>query len=84
MNIDQCVSCIIETYKITGGTFSPHEKELLLEKLPENVLKIDEDTRYASKHGLFAEGFVTQCKSLNDVIEETKDIITRYFFRKVN
>lgn len=41
MNIDQWVSCIIETYKITGGTFSPHEKELLLAGKPRMYRKCE-------------------------------------------
>jgi len=83
MNIDQWISCILEAYKMTGGTFSPRKKEMLLGKLPEDTFNIDEDTRYAFEHGLFAKGFVAQDKSLNDIIEEITELVTCYFFKKV-
>jgi len=83
MNTDQWIACILEAYKMTGGTFSPHKKEMLLGKLPEDTLNIDEDTRYAFEHSLFTKGFVAQDKSLNDIIEETTESVTCYFFRKV-
>lgn len=83
MNIDGWISCISEAYEITGGTLSPGIKEILLRELPEDDLNLDEATRAGLEVGVFAKGIVLEDESLNDVIEETRELVTRHFFKKV-
>jgi len=82
MNIDGWISCISEAYEITGGTVSPRIKEILLRELPEDDLNLDEATRAGLEAGVFAKGIVLEDESLNDVIEETRELVTRHFFKK--
>ena len=84
MDIEQWISCIAEAYKEAGETFSPRKKEILLEPLAEDNLNIDERTRYAIAFGIIAEPLNIQDESFNEVIEETTELFTRYFFKKAS
>jgi len=85
MNISQWISCVSEAYKITEKTFSFHKKKLLLKKLEKSF--IDKLIKNEIDKGFFETGvssilsFGVKNKFQND-IEETKKIITRYFFKK--
>jgi len=83
MNIEQWISCIAEAYKEAGKTLSLRRKEILLGPLPEDNLNIDERTRYAMAFGIIAEPLTVQDESVKEVIEETTELFTRYFFKKV-
>ena len=63
MNIDQWVHCIREAYESSGKAFSAKEREAILQKLPEETLRVGESTR--------------------NVIGETIELFTHYFFKKV-
>ncbi len=83
MNIDQWISCISEAYKEAGETFSPAKKEILLGELPQDSPNTDQATRLGIEAGVISKPIEIQDKSLNDVVDETKELINRYFFRKV-
>lgn len=83
MNIDQWISCISEAYEIIGETLSPRKKQILLGELSEDNLNRDEDTRYAIAFGVIKKPLTIQDEFLNDVIDETTELVTRYFFKKV-
>jgi hypothetical protein len=80
MNIDQWISCISEAYKEAGETFSPAKKEILLGELPQDSPNTDQVTRLGIEAGVIPKPIETQDESLNDVVDETKELITRYFF----
>jgi len=82
MNIEQWISCIAEAYKEAEETFSPYKKKMLLRELPEDNLNMEERTRYAIAFGVIAKPLTIQDESLNDVIDETTELVTRYFFKK--
>lgn len=82
MNINQWISCISEAYEITGKAFSSRKKEVLLEKLSVDDFNKDEVDKGLFEYGVLSKPFELQDESQNDVIEETEEIITRYFFRK--
>jgi hypothetical protein len=83
MNIEQWISCISEAYEMVGETLSPRKKEMLLGELPEDSPNIDQATRHGIEAGVITKPFEIQDESLNDVVDETKELITRYFFKKV-
>jgi hypothetical protein len=83
MNIEQWVSCVAEAYEEAGDALSPRKKETLLEPLAEDHLNIDERTKYAKAFGIIGEPLKIQDESLNDVVEVTTELFTRYFFKKV-
>jgi hypothetical protein len=83
MNIDQWISCISEAYKEAGETFSPAKKEILLGELPQDSPNTDQVTRLGIEAGVIPKPIETQDESLNDVVDKTKELITRYFFKKV-
>jgi hypothetical protein len=83
MNIEQWVSCIAEAYEEAGVALSPRKKEALLEPLAEDNLNIDERTKYAMAFGIIGEPLKIQDESLNEVVEVTTELFTRYFFKKV-
>ncbi len=83
MNIEQWISCIAEAYETAGEAFSPPKKEMLLEELPEDSPNIDLATRLGIEAGVTPKPLEIQDESLNDVIDDTKELVTRYFFKKV-
>jgi len=83
MNIEQWISCIAEAYKTTGEGLSPHKKEMLLRELPEDNLSTDEATRLGIQAGVIPKPLGIQDESLNNVTDETKELVIRYFFKKV-
>lgn len=83
MNIDQWILCISEAYKEAGETFSPRKKEILLGELPQDSPNTDQATRLGIEAGVIPKPIEIQDESLNDVIDETKELITHYFFKKV-
>lgn len=83
MNINQWILCISEAYKEAGETFSPRKKEILLGELPQDSPNTDQATRLGIEAGVIPKPIETQDESLNDVVDETKELITRYFFKKV-
>jgi len=82
MNIDQWILCISEAYEITGKVFSPHRREMLLGKVSVDDFNKDKIDKGLFEYGVLSEPFERQGESQNDVIEETREVITRYFFRK--
>jgi len=83
MNIEQWISCMAEAYKEVGKTLSPRKKEILLGPLLEDNPNTDERTKYAKAFGAIVEPLATQDESFKEVIEETTELFTRYFFKKV-
>jgi len=83
MNIEQWISRIAEAYKTAGEAFSPRKKKMLLEELPEDTLNIDEATRLGIQAGIIPKPLEIQDESLNNVIDDTKELVTRDFFKKV-
>jgi len=82
MNIDQWVSCISEAYKIAGKAFSTRRKEILLGKLSVDDLNKNEVDKGIFEMGVVSKPFKMQDESQNEVVEETVEVITHYFFRK--
>jgi phage FluMu protein Com len=83
MNIEQWIACIAEAYKEAREKFSPRKKKILLAPLPEDNLNVDEGTRHAIASGIIVEPLTIQDESFEEVIEETTELLTRYFFKKV-
>ncbi len=83
MNIEQWISCISEAYKEAGEAFSPRKKKMLLEELPEDSPSIDQATRLSIEAGVIAKPIGIQDESLKDVTDEVKELVIRYFFKKV-
>lgn len=83
MNSEQWISCISEAYETAGETFSPRKKEALLGELPQDSPSTDQATRLSIESGVIPKPFEIQDESLNDVVDETKELVTRYFFKKV-
>jgi len=82
MNIEQWISCIAEAYETAGEAFSSRKKEILLEELPEDSPSIDQATRLSIEAGIIPKPIEIQDESLNNVIDETKELVIRYFFKK--
>ena len=83
MNINQWIPCISEAYEITEKAFSSRKKEMLLRKLPgDDLNKKDEVDKDLFEYGVLSKSSEIQDESQNDIIEETREVITRYFFRK--
>jgi len=82
MNVNQWISCISEAYEITGKVFSLRKKAILLGKLPVDDINKDEVDKGIFEYGVLPKPFRVQDESQNNVIEETTEVITRYFFRK--
>jgi phage FluMu protein Com len=83
MNIEQWISCMAEAYKEAGKTLSHRKKEILLGSLSEDNSDIDERTKYATAFGSIVEPLAAQDESFKEVIEETTELFTHYFFKKV-
>ena len=83
MNIEQWISCIAEAYKTAGEAFSTRKKKMLLEELPEDSSSIDQATKLGIEAGVIPKPIEIQDESLNNVIDETKELVTRYFFKKL-
>jgi len=83
MNIEQWIFYISEAYKEARETLSPRKKEMLLGELPEDSSSLDQPTRLGMEAGVIPKPLEIQDESLNDVIDETKELVIRYFFKKV-
>jgi len=83
MNIEQWILCIFEAYETAGETFSPRKKEALLRELPQYGPSTDQATRLSIEAGVIPKPLEIQDESLNNVIDEAKELVIRYFFKKV-
>lgn len=81
MNVNEWLSCVSEAYDVAKEEFSSRRKELLLKKLPVEDLDKEEAIKSAFRMGVLSA--LPYWKKFQDDVEETLEVLTRYFFRKV-